>query len=127
MGILSMRQLQAHLHRHPADWEAVAHGISDLLLMGAGAHADLLIESSRNRVAATLLRLGGNRHRRYPQCVPRLFECTQDELARATGLSRNTAGLHLRTLERQGHIGIGYGQIAILNPQALAAMADSDS
>lgn len=126
IGILPQRQLEARLAQHPGDWADIALGLSDLFIMSAGAHADLLIESSRNRVAATLLRLGGNRHRRFPLRVPHAFECTQDELARATGLSRNTAGVHVRSLEREGLIRIGYGQIELLDPAALAALADSE-
>lgn len=127
IGILPQRPLEARLAERPADWADVALGLSDLFIMSAGAHADLLIENSRNRVAATLLRLGGNRHRRFPLRVPRAFECTQDELARATGLSRNTAGVHVRSLEREGLIRIGYGQIELLDPAALAALANSES
>lgn len=126
IGILSMRAMETRLAQHPHEWEDIARGVMDLTVMSAGAHSDLLIESSRNRVAATILRLGGNRHRRFPLLIPRQFECTQDELARATGLSRNTAGHHLRALEREGLIRIGYGQIAILNTEALTTLADSD-
>lgn len=126
VGILPLRPLQAHLADHPQDWADIACVVSDQFIMAAGAHADLLIEDSRNRVAAALLRLGGNRHRRYPLIIPRRFECTQDELARATGLSRNTAGLHLRSLERERLIHIGYGEIEILNAPALAELANAD-
>ncbi len=126
IGILPMRALEARLAQHPADWADIALGVSDLFLMSTGAHADLLIENSRNRIAATLLRLGGNRHRRYPVLVPRRFECTQDELARATGLSRNTAGVHLRSFEREGLIAIGYGQIELRDPARLTALANAE-
>lgn len=127
IGILPLRALEARLAEHPADWSDIARALSDQFLMAAGAHADLLIEDSRNRVAATLLRLGGNRHRRFPVVAPRRFDCTQDELARATGISRNTAGVHLRSLERERLIHIGYGQIEILNSAGLAALADAES
>jgi CRP/FNR family cyclic AMP-dependent transcriptional regulator len=127
IGILPQRSLETRLAEQPGDWADIALGLSDIHIMSAGAHADLLIESSRNRVAATLLRLGGNRHRRFPLRVPRVFECTQDELARATGLSRNTAGFHLRSLERGGLVRIGYGEIELLDTQALTEMANADS
>jgi CRP-like cAMP-binding protein len=127
IGILSQRALETRLEEHPQDWADIARGLSDLFVMSAGAHSDLLIENSRNRIAATLLRLGGNRHRRYPLRIPRRFECTQDELARATGLSRNTAGVHLRSFEREGLITIGYGPIELRNPEGLAALANAES
>jgi CRP-like cAMP-binding protein len=126
LGILPLRALEARLADHPEGWADIARGAADLFRMSAGAHADLLIECSRNRIAATLLRLGGNRHRYHPVLVPRFFECTQDELARATGVSRNTAGVHLRNLEREGLVRIGYGQIEILDSRALTAIADAD-
>ena len=127
IGILPMRPLQARLAEHPEDWADIARAVSDQFVMAAGAHSDLLIENSRSRIAATLLRLGGNRHRRYPLLVPTRFECTQDELARATGLSRNTAGVHVRSLEREGLVRTGYGQIELLDPEALATLANSES
>lgn len=127
IGILPMQALQLRLEQHPEDWADIALGLSDLFIMSAGAHSDLLIENSRSRIAATLLRLGGNRHRRYPVMAPRRFECTQDEVARATGLSRNTAGVHLRSLEREGLIAIGYGQIELRNPEGLKALANAES
>lgn len=126
VGILPMRALEARLAEHPQDWAEIARGVADPLISAAGAHADLLIESSRNRIAATLLRLGSNRNRLFRVLVPRRFECTQDELARATGLSRNTAGFHLRALERAGLIRMGYGMIELLDTQALTAIADAD-
>jgi CRP-like cAMP-binding protein len=127
IGILPLRVLRTRLAEHPVDWAEIARAVSDQFAMAAGAHADLLIENSRNRVAATLLRLGSNRHRCFPLQLPTRFECTQDELARATGLSRNTAGVHLRTLERAGLIRIGYGQIELLDTRALTALANADS
>jgi CRP-like cAMP-binding protein len=125
IGALPAIRLRARLEAHPGDWEHLAHGLVDVAMMSAGAHSDLLIEGARPRLAATLLRLGTNRHRIFPLLVPPAFACTQEELARAAGLSRNTCGLHLRSFVREGHVRVGYGELAIQDAPALAAIANS--
>lgn len=125
-GVLPQAALKARLAAHPEEWEQLTRGMSDLFLQAAGAHSDSLIEQSRNRLAALILRLGGNRHRLFPVNPPPAFACTQDELARAAGLSRNTAGLHLRELQARGLVRIAYGEIQALDPDALRRLADCE-
>lgn len=124
IGILRLSALRARLADHPADWQQIALGLSDLFIHAAGAHADMLMADSRRRLAATILRLGGHRHRRYPISPPTDIAITQEELAGTSAVSRNTAGKYLRALEGQGLIDWRYGRLAILNPAALRAIAD---
>jgi CRP-like cAMP-binding protein len=76
------------------------------------------------RLAATILRLGGHRHRRYPINPPLAITMTQEELAGTSALSRNTAGKYLREMEDEGLIDCRYGNIRILDPGRLAEIAD---
>jgi CRP-like cAMP-binding protein len=123
-GLIPRSVMRARLAAHPEEWELMALGISDLFLLSAGAHADLLIPDSRRRMVATILRLGGWRHRMYRIAAPDSFICTQEQLAGAVAMSRNTAGKILRELEAERLIDTRYGRIAILDPKRLRAIAN---
>lgn len=125
-GMVRQSTLRARLAANPGDWEAISRGISDLFFLSAGAHADLLIADSRRRVAATLLRMGGWRHRVYRLAPPASFVCSQDTLASATALTRNTVGKILRQLVAERLIETGYGRVAILDTKRLRAIANDD-
>ena len=125
-GILRQSALRARLAAHPGDWEAISRGIADLFLLSAGAHADLLIPDSQRRVAATILRLGGWRHRLYRLAPPASFVCSQDTLAGATALTRNTVGKIARQFVAEQLIDTGYGRITIRDTKRLRAIANGD-
>lgn len=125
-GMVRISTLRARLATHPGDWEAISRGIADLFLLSAGAHADLLIADSRRRVAATLLRMGGWRHRVYRLSPPAAFVCSQETLASATALTRNTIGKILRQLVAEGLIETAYGRVTILDTRLLRAIANDD-
>lgn len=125
-GVVRQSILRARLAAHPGDWEAISRGLADLFMLSAGAHADLLIADSRRRVAATLLRLGGWRHRVYRLSPPTSFICSQDMLASATALTRNTVGKILRQLVAEQLIDTGYGRVTIRDAKRLRAIANDD-
>ena len=86
--------------------------------------ADLLIRDSERRCAAVLLRLGG---RRFPspddeQTVE--VPVTQDELAGAANLSRNSVGTMLQRLRARRLIEPGYRSMTICSAKALRAFVD---
>lgn len=124
-GVVPMSLLRTRLASHPEDWQAITLGIAELFQLSAGAHADLLIPDSGRRVAATILRLGGRRHRLFRVAPPVHFLCTHEELAGATALSRNTIGKLLRRFEQAGLVDSRYGRIAILNSPGLRGLIDS--
>jgi CRP/FNR family transcriptional regulator, cyclic AMP receptor protein len=125
-GMVRQSTLRARLAAHPSEWEAISRGIADLFLLSAGAHADLLIADSQRRVAATLLRMGGWRHRCYRLSPPATFVCSQDTLASATALTRNTVGKILRQLIAEGLIETGYGRVTIRDTKRLRTIANDD-
>ena len=124
VGFVRLRQLRTRLAEHPGDWLQIALSQSDLFIQAAGAHADLLMPDNRRRLAATILRLCGYRHRRYPISPPAAIAITQEELAGASAVGRNTAGKYLREMEEQGLIDWSYAVLRILDRRRLMAIAD---
>ena len=86
--------------------------------------ADLLIRDSERRCAAVLLRLGGRRFAGPNDQEPVEVAVTQDELAGAANLSRNSVGTMLRRLAARGLVEPGYRGMTIRAPQALRAFVD---
>ena len=86
--------------------------------------ADLLIRDSERRCAAVLLRLGGRRFAGPDDAMPIEVPVTQDELAAAASLSRNTVGDMLRKLAARGMIELGYRGIMLRATRALRGFAD---
>lgn len=125
-GALPNGLLRARLNSNPEDWRAITLGIAELFTASAGAHADLLIPRSEPRVAATILRLAGYRHRLFPTEPPASIACTQDVLAGAAALSRNTVGKLLRQFERAGLLDARYGRITILDAPRLMTLVQKD-
>jgi len=126
LGALPRSVLRTRLTEHPGDWQWMMLSMAGLFRHMAGAHADMLIADSRRRVAATILRLGGHRHRMHPLSplvVPPDIVCTQEQLAGAVALSRNTTGKIVRDLEGEGLIDARYGRIAILDAERMTALA----
>jgi CRP-like cAMP-binding protein len=86
--------------------------------------ADLLIRDSERRCAAVLLRLGGRRFLAPDDEAPVDVLITQDELAGAANLSRNSAGAILKRLAKLGLVEIGYRGKIVCYPPALRAFVE---
>jgi len=86
--------------------------------------ADLLIRNSERRCAAVLLRLGGHRFGGPDDAEPVEVLVTQNELAGAANLSRNSVGTMLQRLRARGLIEIGYRGTMVRSPKALRAFVD---
>jgi Crp-like helix-turn-helix domain len=82
----------------------------------AGFTADLMIRDSDRRCAAALLRLAGCRYARPQDITPVEVPLTQNELAGAANLSRNSVGKMLQRLEKRGFVEVGYGAMTVRNP-----------
>jgi CRP/FNR family transcriptional regulator, cyclic AMP receptor protein len=126
VGIVPLAAVKVHLAEYPAHWEEIAHCYTDLFRQTAGAHVDSIIPDHRKRMAATLLRLGGNRHRRFAVDVPESFLCPQEDLAGAMGLARNTVGRLLRALAADQLLSQHYGRVRLLDVRRLEALADGE-
>ena len=93
--------------------------------LAATVAADLLIRGSERRCAAVMLRLCGHRFAAPTDIAPVETPITQDDLAGAANVSRNTAGTALRKLAARGLIELGYRGIIVRSPAALRAIVDS--
>jgi CRP-like cAMP-binding protein len=71
--------------------------------------ADLMIRDSERRCAAALLRLAGCRYAGPQDVTPVEVPLTQNELAGAANLSRNSVGTMLQRLATRGFVEVGYG------------------
>ncbi len=81
--------------------------------------ADLLIREPRARVSARLLTLCGVRTGQAPPKTPIELPVTQDQFAVMCGLSRKTVHTTLTRLAAEGLCENRYGEIVVLNPEAL--------
>ena len=86
--------------------------------------ADLLIRDSERRCAAVLLRLGGHRFPSFDDGEAVEVPVTQDDLAAAANLSRNSVGTMLQKLKARGLVEPGYRTMTICTPNALRAFVD---
>jgi CRP-like cAMP-binding protein len=91
----------------------------------ASIAADLLIRGSERRCAAILLRLGGCRFAGPDDSRPIEIPVSQDELAGAANMSRNTAGTMLRKLAARGLIEPAYRSIIARVPAKLRAFVEA--
>ncbi|MBS0558805.1 MAG: Crp/Fnr family transcriptional regulator [Proteobacteria bacterium] len=89
------------------------------------AAADLVIRSSERRCAAVLLRLSGLRTAGSDDLERHPVPLSQDELAAAANMSRNTAGTALRKLKAGGMVEIGYRGVVVRDPVALRRFVDA--
>ena len=119
------RAIMRVLDERPEWWR---HFLQLLMTYGTTATAiaaDLMIRNSERRCAAVLARLAGCRFGRPEQNMPVEVAITQDTLAAAANLSRNSAGTALRKLVSRGFVELGYRGIIVCAPAQLRAFIDS--
>jgi CRP/FNR family transcriptional regulator, cyclic AMP receptor protein len=86
--------------------------------------ADFMIRDSERRCAAVLLRLGGRRFAGPDDEEPVDVFITQEELAGAANLSRNSAGAILKRLSERGLVELGHRAKIVCFPTALRAFVE---
>jgi CRP-like cAMP-binding protein len=86
--------------------------------------ADLLIRDSERRCAAVLLRMAGRRFAAPDDSTPVDALLTQDELAGAANMSRNSVGTMLKRLAARGLIELGYRTMIVMSPAALRSFVE---
>lgn len=86
---------------------------------------DLAIMQSEARCAAVLLRFGGARFAGPQDRGEIEVPVTQNDLAAAVNLSRNSAGAIVRRWSQLGLVRTAYGSITIVSPTRLRACADA--
>ena len=88
--------------------------------------ADLLIRDSERRCAAVLLQLSGRRFTGPEDSRPVVVSITQDELAGAANLSRNSTGTMLKRLAARGLIELGHRANIVCFPATLRAFVERE-
>ena len=124
LGRVTQAAVRTLLDQRPEWWRELT-GLS--IIYGDVAQnvaADLLIRDSEKRCAAVLLRLGGRRFPGPEDGKPTDVPVTQDELAGAANLSRNSVGTMLKKLKARGLVEPGYRGMTICSAKALRAFVD---
>jgi CRP-like cAMP-binding protein len=112
------------LKENPLWWAFFLQPLLEYGDLTATIAADLLIRDSERRCAAALLRLAGCRYAGPQDVEPVEVPLTQNELAGAANLSRNSVGTMLQRLAARGFVEVGYGTMIVRAPAALRAFVD---
>ena len=105
--------------RQPEVWRYVAELTAGNLARVVGLAEDLMLRDSRQRLAATLVRLAGLREAFPPN--PPVIDATQSEIAAIANLSRSMASPLLHELVRDRLIELNRSTILIRDPPGLVA------
>ena len=113
--------LLALLEEQPAHWRQLALLMSQKLRMTFINLEQLSLMPAPTRLAHRLLMIAEN----YGQTDEprRVLQLPQEQLAAMLSLSRQTTNQILKELQGQGIIGLGYGEIEILDAERLRALA----
>jgi CRP-like cAMP-binding protein len=126
LACIPQTAVMAALARRPEWWR---HFWQPALTYGdvcAAIAADLLIRDSERRCAAVLLRMAGRRSPGPEDSKPAEAPITQEELAGASNLSRNSTGTILSRLAARGLIELGHRGKIVCYPAALRAFVEKD-
>ncbi len=117
------RAMQEVLAARPEWWRVLSTAAMEYGDITIAAFADLLIPDNERRCACTVLRITGLRPPRRARPDRRDVAVTQSELAAMVNLSRTTLVEILHRFERRGLIEQGYRMLRVVDPVALAALA----
>ncbi|WP_068113421.1 Crp/Fnr family transcriptional regulator [Tropicimonas marinistellae] len=117
-------RFRALANRHPELWEALARLASMNQLLAMSAANDLALRTGRQRIAATLLRLGGHRGVLQRSATTRTISITQQELSDLANLAPSKVSPHLKFLEGKNLIRLGYGKVTITDIDGLSSSID---
>jgi CRP/FNR family transcriptional regulator, cyclic AMP receptor protein len=120
--LLPEAALHALLDQHPQLWRHIAELAYLDMASALGGCGDLLIYAPRQRLAAVLLWLTGNRQTNRDDMVS--LRMTQSQLAQILHTSRSSLAPMLAEFESLGFVEAGYGAVTVCNPDALRAIAD---
>jgi CRP-like cAMP-binding protein len=121
---ISESSIRKVLSKRPEWWQLF---LQPSIIYGDVSHtvaADLLIRDGERRCAAVLLRMAGRRFAAPDDRTPVDAPLTQDELAGAANMSRNSVGTMLKRLTARGLIAPGYRSMTVISPAALRAFVE---
>ncbi|MEM1236543.1 MAG: Crp/Fnr family transcriptional regulator [Pseudomonadota bacterium] len=109
----------------PDLWRAYAQFEASKHCLTATIAGDLALRTSRQRIAAVLLRLTGYRGNCSDTVASTVAHVVQSDLARLANLSLSKTSLHLTRLVDEKLIRVEYGRIAIVDQDALEQVISS--
>lgn len=113
--------LLAWLESHPAAWRDIARLACVKLRMCFQVLEDLAQLSLPQRLARRLLLVARDQHGgRLAPGLPARIRLSQEQLAQMLGVSRQTVNKALGSLAERGLLALHYGEIELLDPEALA-------
>jgi CRP-like cAMP-binding protein len=112
------------LNERPEWWQYFLQPAFFFADIAVNIAADFMIRDSERRCAAVLLRLGGRRFAGPGDEAPVDVSITQEELAGAANLSRNSAGAILKRLSERGLVELGHRAKIVCFPTALRAFVE---
>lgn len=124
---LPLHGIDEILRENPSSWRLFAGLVLGKLEVALGAIDDLMIQNSRKRLIALLLRLGGCRFHTPPGAGSIEVDVSQEDLARMANVSRATASAILRPLSDAGKVELLYRRVMILSPDGLRTMLSGGS
>lgn len=122
MTRLKYSQFKALADKHPTLWAGLAKLTAYNQLLAMSAAKDLVLRTSRERIAATLLRLAGHRGVVQASAKTNAVLATQKELADLANLALSKTSEHLRDMSKDGLIGLEYKRIVLKDLDGLKNM-----
>lgn len=106
----------------PVLWEAFSRLTSMNQLLAMSAANDLALRTSRQRLAATLLRLCGKRGVLQGSHSSNVVSASQQDIATLANISASKASVHLGDLAKERFIELAYGRVDVLDENGLLAV-----
>jgi len=83
---------------------------------------DLALRTGRKRLAAAILRLSGHRGVLQGSVTTTVLQVSQQEIVGLANLARPKVSEHLKAMEKENLIKLGYGRISIVNVEELQSV-----
>jgi CRP-like cAMP-binding protein len=109
--------------QHPEVWRYLALLNLENHYRTMGLAHDLMIRGGRRRLAAIIARMAGLRDEVVPRTL--FIDATQAEIADIANLARSVVSGFLKELEDERIIGLSWGSVEILQPDALLQKAEA--
>ncbi|WP_209509564.1 Crp/Fnr family transcriptional regulator [Ruegeria sp. HKCCE4150] len=108
----------------PELWRAFALLASMNQLLAMSAANDLTLTKPKQRIAATLLRLSGQRGNIQGSGSADEIRASQQDIANLANIARSKASIHLRSLATSGLIETNYNRFKLLDHKGLTKLID---
>ncbi|MEQ9695523.1 Crp/Fnr family transcriptional regulator [Shimia sp. SDUM112013] len=119
---LRVKDLRTIASRHPEVWLAVARLAATNEALAVAAADDLMLRDPKKRLAATLLRVTGQRWGFQNTPALKSAPVTNLELSEAANLSRSVTAKIMSDFASEGTVSKGYKTVRVLRPDRLSGL-----